>query len=355
MDARLEKDKLVTQIRSANDRVSQTLSATEQKNLSVEWVQALYEWTSYIRMVRNLSVNTAANYVRWVADWMEHIKNNNLELDQATSNHVISWQRDLAMVKKLAANTRGMALTSVRLFYGWRELNGSMGNPAQTVKGPKRSKRQPRRFSDEQLSKLFQAQDITKPIGIRDRAMLLFFYSTGARREELAGLNLHQLVLKTNTGAVRFVGKGNKERTLSFEGPVVQAMYDWLTVRDSVSVIDHDAVFVGLASRGKGRRLSVTGVGVMMNRNCKLAKIKKHPDDPFGVHRLRSSFATDLYDAGKDVRAIQLLLGHDDINTTMNYIAISNRQMQERMPASRVNELLGNKSEVPQYVQNKIG
>ena len=356
----LEDDKLVMQIRAAKDRASQALSVAESKNLNDEWIQSLYEWTSYLRMVRNLSVSTAANYLRWVTDWLVYLKRNDLEVGESKSSNVITWQRDLVLVYNLAANTRGMALTAVRQYYDWRELQNFKinskfpTNPARSVKGPKRGKRQPRKFSDDQLSKLFRAQDIKKTIGIRDRAMLLFFYSTGARREEMTELSLHQLVLKTNTGAVRFLGKGNKERTLSFEGPVVKALYDWLAVRDALGVVDHDAVFVGITSRGKGRRLSVTGINAIINRNCKLAGIKKHPDDPFGVHRLRSSFATDLYDAGKDIRAIQLLLGHDDINQTMTYIAITNRQMQERMPASRVNELLGNKSEVPGYVQQKV-
>lgn len=349
----LEDNKIVAQIRSANDRASQALSVAESKNLNLEWVESLYEWASYIRMVRNLSVNTAANYLRWVTDWMIFLNEKKLSLSEANSAMIVNWQRDLTLKHHLAANTRGMALSGVRQFYEWRELNDLPGNPGRGVKGPKRDKRQPRKFSDDQLMKLFKIPNSEKTLGIRDRAMLLFFYSTGARREEIVKLNMHQLVLKKNTGAVQFNGKGNKERMLSFEGPVVQALYDWLAVRDSLGVVDNDAVFVGTTSRGKGRRLSLTGINAMINRNCKNAGIKKRPDDPFGAHRLRSSFATDLYDAGKDVRAIQLLLGHDDLNTTMAYIAITNRQMNERMPASRVNELLGNKVEEPGYVKQR--
>ena len=338
----------------AHDPASQALSRCERAGLPREWVDLLYDWAGYLRLSQNLSTNTAANYVRWTRRWMEYLRGIDVGLEGAKPDNVMTWQRDLALKHRVTANTSALALSAIRQFYGWRELKGVTGNPATNVKGPKKPRRQPRKFGADQLTRLFAVSNLKKPIGVRDFALLLFFYATGARREELAGLNLQQLVLKRKTGAVRFHGKGNKERTLTFEGAVVDAMWHWLSVRESVANPGIDAVFVGMGGRNKGRPIAPNGINALMNRLCKKAGIKKHPDDPFGVHRLRSSFATDLYDQGKDIRTIQLLLGHDDINTTMLYIAITDRHMRERMPAARMNELLGKSPKVPGYVEQKL-
>lgn len=339
---------------AASDPASQALSRCDRLGLPVEWVDTLYDWVGQLRLVQNLSVNTAANYVRWVREWMVFLREQDLTLEGATPDTVISWQRELALKHRVGANTSALALSAIRQFYGWREVKGLAGNPAANVKGPKKPRRQPRKFSADQLTRLFAGPNREKPIGVRDFALLLFFYATGARREELAGLTLHQLVLKRKTGAVRFHGKGNKERTLTFEGAVVDAMWHWLSEREKVALPGVDTVFVGLGGRSKGRPIAPNGINALMNRLCKRAKIQKQPDDPFGVHRLRSSFATDLYDQGKDIRTIQLLLGHDDINTTMMYIAITDRHMRERMPSARLDQLLGNEKKVPGYVEQKL-
>ncbi|MFK5948645.1 MAG: tyrosine-type recombinase/integrase [Methylococcales bacterium] len=317
----LEDDKLVTQIRSVNDRASQALSVSEQKNLNIEWVRSLYEWVSHIRMVRNLSVNTAANYVRWVTDWLEYINNLDLEISEAKTLDVINWQRDLAMVKKLAANTRGMALTSVRIFYDWRELQNLLGNPARSVKGPKRDKRQPRKFSDDQLSKLFRAPDIKKIIGIRDKAILLFFYSTGARREELAQLNSHQMVLKTNTGVVRFLGKGNKERNIPITNyNIKNALKKYYDLFKS-EISRTNCFFVNRL----GFQLSEQSVRYLVKKTALKAKISRN----ITPHVFRHSFATLLLEEDVDLRYIQNLLGHSSITTTQIYTHVNYKKETE--------------------------
>lgn len=314
----------------------------------------LRRWAEFLAINRGLSANTVENYLHGAGLWITYLLDRDIAVEDATASDVNEWQRLMYVEGEAVSRTRALNLSAVRQFYAWREDEGMKGNPARNIKGPRKPRRLPRKFTDSQLQQIFAVHDRATPMGRRDFALLLFFYNTGARLSEVVDLKLYQLVLKQNTGAVKFFGKGAKERIVPFEGPVVGAMQEWLADRATLAHPDVDAVFIGLNSRSKGQPLGRGGIECVLIRALKRAKITKHRDDPFGIHRMRSTFATALYDVGKDNKTVQYLLGHEKSETTDIYIAISERQLQSRLPASKTEALLGMTKKVPAYVQEKI-
>ena len=334
----------------------QAVKRAKTKGLPSEWCDQLYEWVDWMLINRGLSGNTAANYVQAVTSWMEYLQSVDGDIGNASAVMVNGWQRAEYVERHNGAASRSLSLCALRQFYDWRDMNGMPGNPAKLIKQPRVPKRLPQKFTRDQLRAILGAPDREKAIGVRDFAILLLFLNTGARRSDVVSLDINHMVPRSKSGVVKFTGKGNKERMVPFEGPVVDSLHAWLLMREQFVVPGELALFVGLR-RNKGQALGRCGLGDVLNRALKTAGIKKLPGDPYGLHRIRSSYATALYDAGKRIEEIQYLLGHDDINTTRQYIAISERQLQQRLPASFTEDLLGDKKHdtLPAYARGKIG
>lgn len=338
---------------TAIETISAVLSRPNNATLPYAWISALNDWGQYLAINRGLSLCTLENYLHGMARWMRYLVACGLDLSTAESRHVVEWQRSSFLEHHEVSATRALNLTAVRQFYEWRELSGAAGNPARVVRGPKKVRRMPQKFTDQQLTALFKTPDRTRAMGVRDFAMLLFFYNTGARLMEVAALSANQVVLRKNTAWVKFMGKGRKERIVPFEGPAVDALQEWIVERDKYANQGEDAMFIGLTTRNKGARLKREGVITVMTRALKRAQIKKYQDDPIGLHRIRSSYATALYDSGKDLITIQHLLGHERPDTTQLYLAISDRQLQQKLPGTKTSELLQEAPNVPGYIKQK--
>lgn len=343
---------LKQQLLDANDDCSRALRVVCEK-LDTVASGLLVEWAGYLRINLGRSVRTTANYLRGVYDFIAWLNTGGTGLEDVTAHTINQWQQWCYIKKMQSAKTRDLKLVAVRRFFAWREMEKGQVNPARSIQGPKHEKAVAQKYTTSQLRKIFAAPDTSKPIGLRDKAVLLFMYATGARRMELVGLNLSQIELGNQIGAVKFCGKGAKERMLTFEGPAVVVLRDWLLCRDDLGVIDQDAVFVGLSGAHKSRRLKQSGYRDILYRAAKTARMRNPVKGYLGLHKMRVTFATDMYDDGVDLETLRILMGHEDINTTRQYLAISQRQISTRMPSTRQNELLGKIMKEPAYVTKK--
>ena len=198
------------------------------------------------------------------------------------------------------------ALSSIRAFLGYLGKHGVIdANPAANVRAPKTRRRLPGTLDIDQTAQLlnFQPENVLEE---RDKAMLELFYGSGLRLSELVGLDVRDLDLEA--GFVRVLGKGGKARQVPVGSQAVAALQRYLGDRS----LDPDApVFI---SR-RGRRLSQRTVQQRLKRvsTLQLGTDAIHP------HMLRHSFATHLLESSGDLRAIQELLGHNDISTTQIY------------------------------------
>lgn len=315
----------------------------------------LWAWVAYLAIVRGFRVETTVDaYARMVARYLGWCAERGVDWRAPTVDELDAWQRWLFLDKANGASWRARQAAAVRNFYDWRGTRGLGPNAASGLRVPKESRKVPRKYSVDNLRAMLAAcaQRGTPLLETRDRALLLFLLSTGARREEVSGLNLDDLQLGTRTGVVLFHGKGAKERMVGFEGPVVEALRTWLLERDRLAFPhDPEALFVGVAAGLRGRRLSVNAVERMVGWHARAAKLRD-----WGVHRFRVTFATQLYDDGVDIEEIRILLGHESIETTRRYLAVSERARRTRLRSDRQHEVLGTRRQgKPRWVQAALG
>lgn len=237
----------------------------------------------------------------------------------ASSEQLKNHVHDLIELKPSSLNRK---ISSTKRFYLW--LNTSRkreDNPAQQLHSAKQGLRIPKVLSEQQMLDLLAAPDVNNAAGQRDKAMLEFMYASGLRVSELVNMPLRAIDL--NAGAVKVLGKGNKERLVPMGEPARLAIQLYLQ-----------------QARGellKGRTsdfLFVTHFGTPMTRqgfwkNIKRLALVAGIHSPISPHVLRHAFATHLVNHGADLRVVQLLLGHADIGTTQIYTHVAKEHLQK--------------------------
>lgn len=315
----------------------------------------LFDWSAHLRVSRNLSPNTARNYVDRVVRFATWLAADSVDQAAALRNagpvEVERWLQSLYVQERYSPQTRGLSLTALRQFYRWAVKYGHCQSVATDgLQGPKREKRVARKYTTKQLQKLFSGFDLERPIGCRDFAILMFIYGTGGRREELAKQRLSQLTLNTKGGRVQFEGKGARQRVVSFGATVAEALRNWLAMRDRIPLTDPEHLWCGLSNACHGTPLTIAGLDGIVHRACKAGGIET-VSGQFGLHRMRVTYATDLYDSGVDIETIRGLLGHESIETTRRYIDVSERRQKTRMPEDRFQTVIGKQQKVPLWLQ----
>ena len=163
---------------------------------------------------------------------------------------------------------------------------------------------------------------------LRDYAILMLFLNCGIRRSELVGLNLTDVY----EDRIRVIGKGNKERFVYFGTPCRKAIDAYLVERNKKILSDNRALF---GSRD-GNRISVTAV----HRLVKKALLKAGLDESmFSAHKLRHTAATMMLSGGVDVKTVQEVLGHENLNTTQIYTHIENTELKIAAEANPLSKL----------------
>jgi integrase/recombinase XerD len=207
-------------------------------------------------------------------------------------------------------------LSAYRQFYGWLVREGTIGSdPVALIESPKIGRGLPKALSEEQVESLLTAPDPSRPLGLRDRAMLELMYATGLRVSELVGLELGNLNL--NQGVVRVIGKGQKERLVPIGDEARASLLSYLQEArpELLKGAQTGSVFVTARKAGMTRQ----AFWYMVRRYARDCGIQQK----LSPHMLRHSFATHLLNHGADLRVVQLLLGHSDLSTTQIYTHIA--------------------------------
>jgi integrase/recombinase XerD len=234
------------------------------------------------------------------------------------------WRYTKPNGQRLGWSTQRNRLTILKDFFRWLTRQGVLlHNPASELELPRPEKRLPQEtLSVAQVEKLLAMPDVADPLGVRDRAMLELFYSTGLRRTELCRLDLADLNTERHTLHVR-QGKGHKDRMV----PVGLRAVAWLErylqeVRPRLC-LDTRTPTLFLTGYGEGFNPDV--VSRMVAGWLKAAGLKRQGC----CHVLRHACATHMLENGADIRFIQQLLGHAKLDTTAIYTEVSIRQLQE--------------------------
>jgi integrase/recombinase XerC len=272
-----------------------------------DWDLATEQFLEYLRGVRRLSPHTLSNYRRDLDKFTSYCQNlfdHPAAVDAAAVRH---W---VAKLHHAGLNGRSIqrALSAVRSFYKFRNRQyHEKNNPALGIQAPKAAKKLPKAMDTDQLQQLLQANG-DDWLSLRDQAMMELFYSSGLRLSELANLDLPTLDLPQQL--VTVTGKGNKTRQLPLGRFAVDALQQWLAVRNQVSS-DCEAVFLSL----RGQRIATRSIQARLKKAALQSGIGQH----LHPHMLRHSFASHMLESSGDLRAVQELLGHANISTTQVY------------------------------------
>lgn len=269
----------------------------------------LEKYLYYLATERQLSPHTLDNYSRDLNRFMDFVDQIGLQSwTDVAAKHVRQFVAQIHR-QGLAGKSIQRTLSAVRSFYRYlsREQLVEL-NPADAISAPKSPRKLPSTLDTDQISYLLDLP-VTDAISARDAAMMELIYSSGLRLSELVGVDIHHLDLADHS--LRVIGKGQKERELPVGEKALQAIDRWLDCRHEFASFDEQALFVS----ARGKRISVRTVQQRMDHWGKFLGLqgKVHP------HRLRHSFASHMLESSGDLRAVQELLGHEDISTTQIY------------------------------------
>jgi site-specific recombinase XerD len=331
-----------------------TMRAAELRDdLPAGALAEVWQWLGFLCIVLGRARNTTcARYAEVFVRFLAYVAGATPAWDyrELAAGQFDQWQRWLFLAKHHTASWRAQQLRAIRSFYGWRSRMGLGDDCAAAARGPRIAQRKRRKYTGPQLLALFATVRGAAPEHVRDRAVLLFLLTTGARREECAAITLHQLELQERKGLVRFMGKGSKEREVSIEGPVVEALHAWLREREKLPKVNTDRVWLALAKGRKGHPIGHRTIEAIVARAAKRAHLGEH-----GVHRFRVTFATALYEEQHDIERIRQILGHESIETTRIYLDVSERHRSVRLSTDRQHAALGTRpAGMPRYINRMM-
>ena len=265
-------------------------------------------YIEHIKFEKRLSSNTIKNYLRDILLLKKQSPNKDFK-----SYKVEDIRRSVSIFHQQGINGKSLS----RMLSSWRGFFDFLTNrykfkqnPVTGIKAPKSKKTLPQTLSIDQVMKLINITDSTL-LGIRDRAVMELFYSSGLRLSELINIKIHEINTDDNTATI--TGKGDKTRVVPIGEYAMKALNGWLIERDKIKNISPENKFVFLSK--KGLPLGTRSIQYRLKYWAKKQGIPEniHP------HLLRHSFASHILQSSQDLRAVQELLGHTNISTTQIY------------------------------------
>ena len=223
----------------------------------------------------------------------------------------------------LTASSRARKIAAIRSFFKYMTVKAKLlsENPVQDLDSPKLPKTLPRYLTLEESQRLLMAVDGSNKE--RDYCILCLFLNCGLRISELVGLNVSDY----RGDSLRVTGKGNKERTVYLNDACREALDRWLEIRRNLVPARISAMFLS----NRRTRISVDSVQVLVKKNLKRAGLDA---SLYSTHKLRHTAATLMLQNGVDVRTLQEVLGHENLNTTQIYTHIDNAELRTAAAAN---------------------
>lgn len=273
----------------------------------------------HLLLERGLSQNTVEAYTEDVNKLMNYLATGNAEYSQSAVKlndvRLTDLQIFAASMFDLGVATRTLAriISGVRSFFRWLHREHYIEHdPTILFEGPRIGRKLPEILSVEDIDAMIAEIDMSTSEGIRNRAIIETLYGCGLRVSELTNLEISKIFFDEEYLIVR--GKGSKERLVPMSGVAIACIRDYLAERENMNIKPGEENILFLNRRG--HRLTRMMIFYIVTRLAEKAGIKK----TISPHTLRHSFATHLLEGGANLRAIQLMLGHESISTTEIYL-----------------------------------
>jgi site-specific recombinase XerD len=276
------------------------------------------DFVNYLTYEKRYSPHTVKSYERDLCHFIQSLKENFPEVcswSDVGERHLRQVIRVISCLdpdkKDLSNRSRARLVSSLKSFYKYLVLNGQVSvNLMSDIKTPKFSTSLPTYLTYEQFEKLVSLPLDETPQSYRDRAIVELIFASGVRVSELVGIRMSDIDFEKME--IRIIGKGNKERIVPFGSYSLQAIFEWLAVRDVLVTDDCDYLFVNRF----GNKMNPRAVQISLKKMGLNAEIpiKLTP------HKLRHSFATEMLAGGADIRVVQEILGHTSLSITQIYL-----------------------------------
>ena len=278
----------------------------------------------YLKLQRNHSANTLDAYSRDVDKLLTFLKAEGISPLEATLDDLRRFSATLHDIG-IGSRSQCRILSGVRSFYRFLLLDGWISDdPTELLESPQTGEHLPEVLTTDEIDAMEAAIDVSKWEGHRNRAIIEVLFSCGLRVTELVNLRISNVFFAEEYLCVE--GKGRKERLVPLSSRAISLMRLWLAVRADMTNIKpghEDYMFLNR----RGARLTRTMILIMVKRAAAEAGIEK----TISPHTLRHSFATALLEGGADLRAIQVMMGHESIGTTEIYTHVDTRTLRQEV------------------------
>lgn len=287
-------------------------------------MDVLKKYRTYIMLEQGHADNTREAYLRDVERFLGWLNEEQIELTSVVLDtlHRYSWELiDAGITARSVARVH----SSLRSFFRFLVLEGFLEtDPTELLESPKIGKHLPEVLTLKEVDAIIAAIDLSQPYGQRDRAVIELLYSCGLRVSELCSLKMSELFL--DEGFLRVTGKGSKQRLVPISPKAIRELELWFADRCHIvpKKGEEDFVFI---SQHRRQRLSRITVFHNIRVYASLAGITK----TISPHTFRHTFATHLLEGGANLRAIQSMLGHEEIRTTEIYTHIDRRFLRDQV------------------------
>jgi len=285
---------------------------------STQLTSQMTAFLNFCRIEKGLSSNSLEAYTADLLKLTSFLGTQTNLPDREQLGHYL----DHLSASGLGSRSIARHLTTLRSFYGFLLREGQIAtDPTEHLRSPHQWQNIPKFLNLEEIQKIIQDPDTSRPTGLRDVAMMELLYATGLRVSELCHVGLGDL--DTNFAVLRTMGKGNKQRLVPVGKKAIQAVEAYL--KDG-----RPALLKGRASR----YLFVTARGGCLTRQCFWQLLTGYGRKS-GIfrgltpHVLRHSFATHLLEGGADLRSVQVMLGHAGISTTQIYTHVMRSRLRD--------------------------
>lgn len=290
------------------------------------------QFLEYLEVERNASPLTIRNYRHYLTRFMTWLsaRNQNPSLSDINVETVRQFRVYLSRLETphgfpLSRKTQSYHIIALRAFLKWLRKNDYQALAPEKLDLPKAEAHSPNFLSGDQVERLLNAPTLSTLQGKRDKAILELLFSTGLRVSELALLDRDKVNLDTREFGI--IGKGKRPRVVFLSRRAAGWLEEYLKVRDD----NYSPLFIRFSGKkdpslsNDQMRLTVRSVQRLIKKYARKVKL------PVEVtpHVMRHSFATDLLMAGADIRSVQEMLGHKNIQTTQIYTHITNKQLRD--------------------------
>ncbi len=291
----------------------------------MKWQTALTQYKSYLKIERGLSKNTLQNYGLDIQKLIAWCETNEVTSTPLTISETEIQQFIYELSKKLNPRSQSRIISGLRGFFAYLIFEEyRKTNPLELIESPKIGRKLPDTLAIEDIDKLINSIDLSKPQGERNRAMLETLYACGLRVSELITLKISDLFFEE--GFIKVTGKGDKERYVPIGASTIKII-DTYKKQVRVHLQPKPAAMDSLFLNRRGNGLTRAMIFTIVKDLAEKAGIRKN----VSPHTFRHSFATHLLENGADLRAIQQMLGHESITTTEIYTHIETSYLTEVM------------------------